>query len=364
MKYLKGDDMRNIPFSFFDIEVCDKTAWFVSAYYPALFSYNLISKDCEMETMLPTTDGILANSYGPIIKYENLLVIVPRCLPWILLYDIDSKRSEKIEINIDLLKEKGRYNLFSSAYLHNGYVYVFPGRYPAIVKLSIQTKTIEYINDWYIEIQGKLQNENYVLFRNPVRKGNIVFLPGQSGMFMSFDMTCDKYELSYCKNEEIISAIDFVEGKMICSYRDKNFITVDDVMVSNGSDYNGVDSIVVNGNDIYVFPIVGGCVQKYNLSNREWRSIYELPNASLLNYFRYKVYDCNFLSVKKIGDRIFFSSVYDGKMIILDIQNDTTEVHELFADDRELIKSSLVNGFEMERANYTLSNYLDDLVYI
>lgn len=353
------------PTLFYDVDMDENNkCWFVHAFYPALISYDLNTKQSSVEEVLPYCGNGRA-AYGPIKKIENKVYIAPRCSDKLLIYDTENKNLQIIALEIDSIKEEGLYNLFSSIYVDENEVFLFPGRYPAIVKYNVLTDAIEYIDDWYNADRTLWHNKQLVIFGSASVKGSEVYLPcWQKAEYYVFSLIDDSIKICKTKYSSGMSSLTFMEKEMLCSFKSNDIIyklNSDKEVIFESSGYSGVSKISAWGDMVFVFPMKGGNISMYSNSSNSWKHL-ETMNAGFEEVGKqYQIYDCNFLGVIEIGKYVLLASNYDGKLILLDMENKIIEKHKIVLSKKNLndIFKTLYREINYENDEINLQNLIE-----
>ncbi len=101
--------------------------------------------------------------YRAIKKIGNKLVLAPRAAKEIAIYDMDLKEMRYLSLADvkDCRKEKYDENYkFVVSLEHQNAVYLLGYRYPAIVKIDLETLNVTYPIAWVDEIESRIKNES------------------------------------------------------------------------------------------------------------------------------------------------------------------------------------------------------------
>lgn len=353
-----------IPFSFFDIEIEGDTGWFIHALYPILFSYDLRTDKCAFEAVMPVAWGNGYAAYGSVKKYKSKLVIAPRSIPWLLIYDLEDKSIDKIELDYECMSEKGTYNLFLSMYIVNDHVYLIPGRYPAVIKIDLQSKEVVYINQWYNEYTRKKGiYDSY--FLPPSNHKGWVYMPDlNTNSYIKFSIQDDSYEIQKVADVTGIKAI-------LCKDEELFLVLVNDQIVWNGTilpienfSDSAIQFIACYEKKLFVIPLKGGYIKKYDLELCIWKDIVKLKNIYDNDVLiKFQKVDYNFWGCVQNGNRLYMSSVYDGTMLVFDMETENVRNVKMILSksDKRAIFRRKYSDITYENRNVTLDRFLQDL---
>lgn len=104
------------------------------------------------------------------LSYGVKIIFIPYSAGYILLYDTSNQEFKEINLPIYNKKktEKMESEKFLSAVIRNGYLFLFPWRYPAIVKMNLETYEIVFIDNWKDEFSNYITNKNLTFFREDI----------------------------------------------------------------------------------------------------------------------------------------------------------------------------------------------------
>ena len=111
----------------------------------------IINTDAKAEFvgMFPKEKCFQRFLYCACIESDNKLFFVPEAADHIAVYDIKKGVFDAIDFESDVVCEGYDKNCkFANGIIYNGYIYFFPQTYPGIMKMSLSTQKIEYINAW------------------------------------------------------------------------------------------------------------------------------------------------------------------------------------------------------------------------
>ena len=136
--------------------------WFCNVYNSTLVRFNVETGEIHIETFLPARSLTGKIQYGAIAVYKNLLVIAPRNAESIQVYDINLKELKEISLSISADGERIN-NLFVSVQICNGVAYFFPGKYPGIVTLDLNSFEVKCYSDWIDTVYNLMPDQKSVI---------------------------------------------------------------------------------------------------------------------------------------------------------------------------------------------------------
>ncbi|MCQ2522898.1 MAG: hypothetical protein MJ123_01050 [Lachnospiraceae bacterium] len=357
--------MKKLPFSFFDILVDGVDVWFVHNTLPVLIHGNITSDVYHIETVLPLAWGNGFAAYGCVKRYLNTIIIAPKSTPWLLLYDIETKNIEKIEVDYKCMVGLGTYNLFDKMYIVDKHAYLIPGRYPSIVKLDLETRQLEYIevcsSSWLESL-----NRNKFLFYNSILLDRHIYAPCyQTGDMMKFSIDSEDYELMpYINGASLIAVAESKRG-LICACKNKTLMVGKDTIKLPSDFDSNINFLVVYGDNVYVIPINGKAIFYYNMVQCKWTELVKLHKEYNALSRKNREYGADFWSVHCANNSIFLSSNHEGTLMVIDmISNEViSKTLELPLDDLNMLFQSEPADIVNETRQNSLQNYIKKIAY-
>lgn len=171
----------------------DNKIYFVALELNIIYSLNMDTYEIEFMEELPKEPMIKDKLYGNICYCCEKIVLAPLNAEKIWIYDLQHKKWSGIE----LFEEERRipYKFFGIV-PYNNYVYMFGHYYPGIIRLDINTFSIERIElvDERIDLDNKKRDGFFNL--NFVRRGGWLYTPVlQTNQIMKLELETGKYKL-------------------------------------------------------------------------------------------------------------------------------------------------------------------------
>ena len=333
---------------FFDVAVNKNELWFCNVNYNMLFRLDMSSR--KLETVIELTDiekfG-LAEEYSALAYYQNKLIIAPKNAKDIILYDIAQKEIKHILFELPKDKEIHS-NYFRHVEVYRNVAYLFPGTYPAILKLDLDTYKVSYIDEWYHTWNKQLthQETDKAMFLNFHIDGTDCYMPCRRvGLEMRFNLQTEKCEMkqlgefnmqltdslhsertvwySHMDGNEIYQIVDGVERCYTCS----------DCNCHLEGGYHFVDA----GKNIYAIPRIGNAFLQINKKTKNINITQETidqPKEYMKNFTIYKTkYICR---QRYDHNKMLFFSNYEGLVIIRDLENGNIDSYETKLSEEQL----------------------------
>ena len=340
--------------AFFDMVFDKSHGWFCHEYYNALFRMDMESHEINLEAVIPSPDGNGFCQYGFLELFDRKLILAPRNAKDILIYDLDEKFFERVKINLDMLAPNEIFNLFSGVTAFGKYIFFFPGRYPAIIRINMETLEVTYFNEWYQELLKAAigYDKNRVIFaRCNCICGNCIFLPyWQGNIIVEFNMKTGRY---------VLHRINKAVGQFSCVQYDGKYFWVsmvnipkiikwdidhgileeynnlpEDIQITSGFSY-----IEEYNSSIYAVPLYGNMIIKIDKVSYRSEKIRDLLMTPEENLKRYVLAENNMLCYKRDkNDCVWFYSVFDGKIIKFNLHTLEFEEYRSIINNEEDLK--------------------------
>ena len=336
--------------AFRHVAVYKEIAWFCNQYYNALFKIDIRKKKIFFERVLPCNNNRGFRQYGAIASYENYLVIAPLRTGDILIYDMDTKELRSIPLEVDKYTDGRCFNLFFSATVYGNSVFLFPGRFQAIVKIELPSGKCTYYSDWYADIKPYIADEFKILFSiSNERKGSKYYLPfWQNNIVICFDMEDGSHETILLDAEGCaFSGIQIEEKFWWISLKEENTLLKCDsetksvikkvYLNQEFCEAEGILAIKINKNELTVIPTLGKAILNLDTLSEKIQIKYVLPDQITEDMSPYVYEKTHILCVAKAEDDLLIMySNYDGKIIIANLNNDHWESWPAVVDDKNV----------------------------
>ena len=176
------------------------------------------------------------NYYMRAVEIKEKVYVLPRNVQYLLV--IENRKIKKIEFKAEIMRGE----VFCNYYYNEKYIFLFPYRYPFVVRYHMETEEICYIDG--------IQHFNVRNIEGKWRKGAIKAF----GKEIIFSSPAD--------NQFVFMDMDTLKVRM---------------MSSNSVSNLGTQTIVPNGNELWLLPLNGMIVTCWNLETGETREYGDLP---------------------------------------------------------------------------------------
>lgn len=300
---------------FKDAYLEENRIWFVSETLPILCCANIETGELMEYQFIPYETPDKMWLFSKVYRYQSELIFVPLNADYILVYNLDSKVMDKIELPERLIGSKDKF--YASAYANNQ-IFMFPWNISTIVRYNCATRKI------------------------------------------------DMYELELKQNEietpKIISA-KILHNKIYAPMCDSNIICILNIENCEISFMQIGESGIINGFEIYKEELM------VIMKNQEDITVYN-ESGNLLRKLTTPIENLNgdtYIETLVWGEAVFILDVIYNRIAILDMKNYEIEtVYDMKKSDEVYISCPYIKGndiFFFPRAgNKVLSNDGDRIV--
>lgn len=317
--------------------------WFTTIHVNALFKLNIKTKKTEIATWLPgESESWLCYGLGGLYKNRKL-VLFPHNSKEICIYDIDTGELEVKSYIDENETDRADYNIFSSCIICDDSAFLFPGRYPGVIKYDLETKTLVKYNllqkvpkityEDRIYIWGSVKNEDGFLL-SCAQSNNVVNIKN--------DGTIDIKQIDSVDSEGF-SDILMLDDKLYLSHKTRNIITVcenEKILDINFDDeinsiVSGIKYMFSYKECIYIVPMLGESIIEYNPKDGSKKKLYTLNLIKTESYEKFQAdFANNILCCEKISnDELLLFSLYDMRIMILNLDTQEIDSFEAKFDD-------------------------------
>ncbi len=352
---------------FLDIAAHENVGWFCNAYNSTLLRMNMRTGEVELEAFLPSLSVTGKLQYGSIIYVDGDLVITPYNAQEIVIYNIASKHILKIALN-QQEKQKRIGTLFISAIVYDKSVYFFPGRYPAIVKLDLQTYEITYFSEWYDEVKNYIKNEKSVVCNaRPICINDYCLFPCyQIDWLIKFSFHDGKYDICKLSDEcNHILCLQYDGDDLWIAYADKPLILRYSLRTGSKRIYDqlpidaeiklGFTFIYPYKDKILAIPLIGDIFLVYDKITGESSKYldFKIPLMAEAGKEGLAVTGYNFICYKVIHENeILLYSTFENQILQIDLEKQEVRKSEGILRQKEDINQIKDKYFEREEVLY------------
>lgn len=249
-----------------------------------LFSIDPQDGTIELIDVIPEIDVLSDRTGGAINAWNGKLIITPCRIKKIWIYDLATKHWDSI--NVEECGHCGT-GLFNQTYIYEDSIFLIGGNYPAILCVDLKSNSCHYIKAPYEEIISRHPDVNYNYFHpDGVRIKNTLYLA---------------------------SCLDNFVLKFDLETQEHHWIEV-------GNKNNVYSAITWDGENFWLSPRLNGGIVKWD--GAEMIQLISLPEKlkqTVPIYSWGACYD---------GSQVVFPHDTCPKSIILDIHNNTFQLHE------------------------------------
>lgn len=336
---------------FLDVAINKNELWFCNVNYNMLFRLDMNSRKLEAIVELTDVEKFgAAEEYSALAYYQNKLIIAPKNAKDIILYDI--AQNEISRILFELPENKAICsNYFRHVEVYRNAAYLFPGTYPSILKLDLDTYKISYIDEWYHTWKKQLtyQETDKAMFLNFHMHGTDCYMPCRRvGLEMRFNLQTEMCEMkqlgdfsmhltdalhaeetvwySHMDGNEIYQIVDGIEHCYTCS----------DCNCHLEGGYHLTDV----GENIYAIPRIGNAVLQVNKKTKNINILQETVGQPKEYMKDFTIYKTKYICHKRYShSKMIFFSNYEGLIVVRDLESGNTDCYEtkLFEEQLSII---------------------------
>jgi len=172
-----------------------------------LYSIEIETGCIELIGGIPNRNFYDKRLVAAIIEWKRCIYLIPLVSGNIWIYSIDNKNWEEIEINS--YENNWANSYFRNAVIFNDILYLFGGYYPAIVKVELTTKNVQY--DFDVFAKRKKEEKDLFFRGTPVQVDDNVYLASAiDNSILKYSLTKSTYEwISVGKDGDKFSGIEW-----------------------------------------------------------------------------------------------------------------------------------------------------------
>lgn len=364
-------EIDDLPLAFENFIQAGDNYWFTGFNLNGLFRLDTKTWKADFMGCFPKEKDVFRLFYS-IAYAENILVFVPFAAEAIALYKLDTSEFISIPIQPPVSRETPgaletsensmppvipyfEHRKFTVCAVYNGYAFMFPCTYPAIIKLNLKTYETEYLYDPVAKLAKMALHPQSYYFRKGKQIGNIIRLwYVAANVFLEFNM--DVCQFKVCGNangddlctEFVYDGMDFwmfpnspnrTLKKFSGHFEEISSIDLCKCGITEGISYlHAIDT----EDAIYAFPATAGHVIKIDKKHGEVTALPMLDPENVLTYQGAST-DWKFFIAKKCGDTIFAYDAFAQKLVSYNFVTDKVEKkaiqvsQEVYADTDSLL---------------------------
>lgn len=365
------DRNKELFYNIVDFVFVDRYVWFLSLTMNILFAMNLDT--FEIVEIIKIPYGRVLGKYVSyrIARVENYLVLIPGCGKWIIRFDMNEKKFDKLEIGNYTVSIK-----FGAYAIYNDYIYMLPAFENRILKYDVIHNEIICVKEI-----GKKKNTLFLELNIDISASYIYAVESETNFIYKYNMLDDTYEKKQIHGEDIrLSGIKKLNDLFILILANKNEILLWNENENQAWKLNGIPKeypakcrpfgdFIEYKEDVYFFPEQAGSVYKLNTVQmvlEQYLEIEKKGDGEGEIYFR---------RAKSIGDGIWAYDCLHNQWISVKPEDNIVNKHSIVIQDEMLDKIASYSMFdkdensdmqvevwEEDKAFYSLHNYIKDVV--
>jgi UDP-2,3-diacylglucosamine pyrophosphatase LpxH len=327
-----------------DIIKVGEEFWFVTANYNGLFRLDNDTNKAVMEAEFVNQENV-QRLYSNLVLHNGKIVCVPLNAKQIAIYDLKSKEIVMLPIREPRL-DTSRYDgtiLFFDTVSYKNYVILIGAKYPAVLRINMDTFEVEYFDEWVEMIEKNSKSGDAIYFRkNNVMIGNQLFV---ASIISPYVIQIDLDLMSFTPWLIMDGKYDLLSGITICGDKlyivpaynesiiewDKERGIYKEFFLTNNHSINKAPttfSVEALGKNVYVLSQSANDIYVYNT---EQGTVIKLPVSGekiirdCVGYTRYGF-------TKKIGNVIYGYSNAFGRLVEIDDSGEISIKGEIIPD--------------------------------
>lgn len=266
-----------------------------------------------------TTDYV-EQLYGAMFLYDDEIILIPKVAKEIAIYKINENRFYKISIDSASANYSSK---FISVYRNQQFLYLFPTRYPGIVKLNLIDKEYEIINSWLDTFGNYVVEERDVIFGHGyVQREDAIYIPScRANVVVEMNILNDdivfhnvgKRASCICDDGSNIWIMPRTMGGTIVNWNLASKKMVEIEVCLDNCQFSSFTAAFYFQGYVYAFPEVGTGILRINIITN---------TVEQIKIFAQDSYSYLFCSVHKISDGQLLCSTFGGEMFIFDLSEE------------------------------------------
>lgn len=374
--------VEDTPLAFENFIQVDDDYWFTGFNINGLFRLDHKTWKADFMGCFPAEKD-WRRLFFSICQYKNLLIFAPLSAEQIAIYRMDTSEFISIPLQepekltksqIQSFTDQGeslnvpyyKYRKFLVCAAYNGYAFLFPCTYPAVIKIHLETFEIEYLYEPIAELQKIIKHPQSYYFRKGDQQGNIIRLwYVAANAFVEFNMDTCRFKICGFVNDDETYVETVCDGtgywlfpknpsrkakKISRDFQKNSFVDLSGGEISEKLPYlYAVDA----GDDIYAFPSTAKHVMKIGKKQNCAKSFPILDSENVLTHSG-SAASWQFFFAYKFGNTIFAYDAFSYKLLSYDLNTGNRKKERVYINHKtDADTESLLMVWEMyyERVN-------------
>lgn len=213
-----------------DAVLQDDKLWYFYRDFRCLFSMDIETGETSSYEIPIVKKNIHKDAFMSMALMGHTIYLIPYLDNVIMRFDIDSEQFEKLELDERVICENDE--LFWGVGKWEQYLFLMGTKAPVILRVNTDDNRIDYIMDWYQQVENLIFNSEYVYFRRQcvVEKGKL---------FVPFSIANAILEMDCISMETVVHRL--------------------------GEEKQGYSGICLEENSLWLSPVGNGDVVKWNM---------------------------------------------------------------------------------------------------
>lgn len=362
--------LQNVGFTNYTIVKDD--IWFCDIYHNNLLKMQLNTGEISLETALLPENISGKMQYGPIVYIKDKIILAPRNAGDILIYDIFTKAIVRICLkkrNAELRKP-----LFINGFVYGEEAFFIPGNYPAIIKVNVESMSVEYFENFYYDLPPEIKKRNGILCNsNALIINNFCIFPiYDSNIFIKVYLNFSGFEIKRIgENPYKILSMAYIheniwfaglDGVFEYSVKEKCIICHNKAFTRKQL-MNGIGQIVSYHKNLVIVPINGEKIILFHTQKYECTEFqdYIMPLSSG-NNGKHVLTSSNIICFGKLNDDVLcIFSTYENEICLINLKNHLVRRYEgkyVGQSIDQIIELYITNNQIINEADINLNEYI------
>lgn len=328
----------------------EEWAWFVDNSFNGFYKMNKNTSKAEFLFHIPGEDQQGIQLFGYVEKVGDWLVFPPVRGKQIFLFHLVTNEIKTFPlkpVEKNALVPYSSESKFLRCYHFENIVYFFPSTYPAIVKLDLNTMSLQYLDTWMKDFEKLDAKENFInwYFFTGTQEGSTFMVPcGLNNHIAVFDAITEKISFEKVNCEEMTFLQILADGTYYWltpkkGYRlirwDRESNTSISLELDSGieADYPKVGLAILKNNTIYISSGVNNTGYEVNIGNNSVLKVDYFENMRPEKKIQHQEFSNDMMCFRINENYLHFTSPLDKNWYCFDLETKELSKKSVFADE-------------------------------
>lgn len=197
-----------------DYIIDGKNIWFMHGKINLLMKYDMEAELTYCMGTVPGEEMFKENLYQNIYKHGNVLILIPSWAREIAIYHISEERFEKV--NLYKVENYVGNLLFRKVFAFDKYLYCIPYSYKAMVKIDMESLTLEYDNPWVEPIIKRIGGQELCINdATQINDSEVMLVCNGTNLLIYYNMVSEKIKfISIGEKTSEITSVSACDGNV------------------------------------------------------------------------------------------------------------------------------------------------------